>query len=84
MAYSPPGSSVIGFHQQGSWSGLPVLSPGDIPDPGIELMSLASPALSGGFFTIALPGKPLSDWRALRKSERKTGHLEQLEWPEQT
>jgi hypothetical protein len=47
-------------------------------------MSLASPALSGGFFTTALPGKPLSDWRALRKSERKTGHLEQLEWPEQT
>ena len=84
MAYSPPGSSVIRFHQQGSWSGLPVLSPGDIPDPGIELMSLASPALSGGFFTITLPGKPLSDRRALRKSERKAGHLEQLECPEQT
>ena len=52
-----PGSSVIRFHQQGYWSGLPVLSPGDIPDPGVELMSLASPALSGGFFTTALPGK---------------------------
>ena len=62
----------IRFHQQGYWRGLPVLSPGDIPDPGIELMSLASPALSGGFFTTALPRKALSDWRALRKSERIT------------
>ena len=63
---------------------MPVISPGDIPDPGIELLALASPALSGGFFTTTLPGKPLSDQRALRKSERKAGHLEQLECPEQT
>ena len=30
----------------------------DLPDPGIELASLASPALTGGFFTIVPPGKP--------------------------
>ena len=29
--------------------------PGDLPDPGIEP---ESPALAGGFFTTALPGKP--------------------------
>ena len=28
-----------------------------VPQPGIEPMSLASPPLSGGFFTTALPGK---------------------------
>ena len=36
-------------------------SPGDLPDPGIELESLASPALAGGFFTTALPGKRLNE-----------------------
>ena len=39
------------------WSGLPFPTPGDHPDPGIEYLSLASPALAGGFFTIAPPGK---------------------------
>ena len=28
-----------------------ILNPGDLPDPGIEPMSLMSPALAGGFFT---------------------------------
>ena len=32
--------------------------PGDLPDPGIEPVSLSSPALGGGFFTTAPPGKP--------------------------
>ena len=27
--------------------------PGDLPNPGIELESLISPALAGGFFTIS-------------------------------
>ena len=34
-------------------------SPGDLPDPGIDPVSLASPALADGIFTTALPGKPL-------------------------
>ena len=29
------------------WSGLPFPSPGDLPGPGIEPASLASPALQG-------------------------------------
>ena len=48
------------FSRQEYWSGLPCPTPGDLPDPGIKPMSLASPALVGGFFTTALPGKPLS------------------------
>ena len=31
------------------WNGLPFLSPGDLPNPGIEP---ASPALAGGFITV--------------------------------
>ena len=36
--------------RQECWSGLPLPTPGDLPDPGIELVFLASPALAGGFF----------------------------------
>ena len=39
------------FFRQEYWSGLPFPFPGDLPDPGIETMALASPALAGGFFT---------------------------------
>ena len=34
---NPPGSSVHGIFQQEYWSGLPFPSPGDLPDPGINL-----------------------------------------------
>ena len=40
-----------GFSRQESWSGLPCPPPGDLLNPGIEPMSLMSPALAGGFFT---------------------------------
>ena len=40
----------IGFSRQEHWSGLPCPPRGDLPDPGIELMSLRSPALTGRFF----------------------------------
>ena len=39
------------FSRQEYWSGLPCLSPEDLPNPGIESESLTSPALAGGFFT---------------------------------
>ena len=37
------------------WSGLPFLSPGDLPNPGIKSTSLTSPALAGVFFTTSAP-----------------------------
>ena len=38
MDCSPPGSSVsMGFSRQEYWSGLPFPSPGDLPNPEIEL-----------------------------------------------
>ena len=42
----------VGFSGQEYWSGLPFPSSGYLPDTGIELMSLTSSALAGGFFTI--------------------------------
>ena len=47
----------MGFSKQEYWSGLPCPSPGDLPDPGIELLSFASFTLGSGFFTIAIPKK---------------------------
>ena len=47
------------FSRQEYWSGLPFLSPGDLPDPGTEPSSLASPELAGRFFIIVPSGKPL-------------------------
>ena len=41
----------MGFSRQEYWSGLPCLPPGDLPDPGIEPVSLMSPELAGKFFT---------------------------------
>ena len=41
----------MGFSRQEYWSWLPCPPPGDLPDPGIEPVSLMSPALAGGFFT---------------------------------
>ena len=46
----------MGLSKQENWRGLPFPSPGDLPNPGIEL---ASPALAGGWFTTEPPGKPL-------------------------
>ena len=48
------------FSRQEYWSGLPWPPPGDLPDPGIELVFLTSPALGGGFFTTS------ATWEALK------------------
>ena len=53
VAHQPPLS--MGFSKQKYWSGLPLPTPGDLSDPGIEPMS---PVLAGGFFTTEPPGSP--------------------------
>ena len=45
------------FFKQGHWSGLPFLPLGDLPQPGVKLMSLESPALQ-------VDALPLSHWEA--------------------
>ena len=47
----------VGFPRQKYWSGLPCPPSGDLPDPGIESTSLASPDLADGFFTTEPLGK---------------------------
>ena len=47
----------MGFSRQESWNALPFPPPGDLPDPGIEPKSPASPAQAGRFFTSGPLGK---------------------------
>ena len=48
----------MGFSRQGYWSGLPIPSPGDLPDPGIKP---GSPALQADSLLTELPGKLATD-----------------------
>jgi len=45
----------MGFFKQDYWNGFPFPTPGDLLDPGIELMSPVSPALQ----VVSLPTKAL-------------------------
>ena len=57
------------FSRQEYWSGLPIPSPGDLPDPGIKP---TSPALAGRFFTIwARREAPCEAWYYLKKKKKK-------------
>ena len=48
----------MGFPWQEFWSGLPFPSPGDLLNPGIELVS---PALEADALTSEPPGKPKNE-----------------------
>ena len=58
---SLPGSCVHGILQARILEWLACPTPGDLPDPGIELTSLMSPALADGFFTTS------TTWEAPKK-----------------
>ena len=45
----------MGFPRQEYWSRVPLPSPGDLPDLGLQL---ESPVSADGFFTSEPPGKP--------------------------
>ena len=57
-------SLAMEFSRQESLSGLPFISPGDLPDPEIELRS---PALQAGSLPSESPGKPICGIRSMGK-----------------
>ena len=63
LGYSSPGIA-LGFPRQEYWSDLPFSTAGNLPEPGIELASPASPALQANSLPTEPPGKP-------RKYERE-------------
>ena len=48
----------MGFSKQEYWSGLPCPPPGDLPDPGIEPVSPATPALQADSMLLNHRGSP--------------------------
>ena len=60
VAYQPPPS--MGFSRQEYWSGLPFLSPGDRPHPGIEP---GSPTFQADALTSEPPGKPEKNYMTI-------------------
>ena len=61
----------MGFFRHEYWSRLPGSPPRDLPDPGIECASLASPSLAGGFFMTSVPCEATSRPRTRQTSQRK-------------
>ena len=57
MDRTPLASSVHGIFQARILEQVAISTPGDLPEPGIETVSLVSPALAGGFFPTVPLGK---------------------------
>ena len=62
---APQAPLSMGFPRQACWSGVPFPSPGDLPDPGIEL---TSPALQ-------VDSLPLSHQRSMNFALRESGPI---------
>ena len=62
------------FSRQEYWSGLPVPTPGDLPDSGIETASLVCPALQ----VDSLPAEPSGKPQNIIYAERKYLWLRRL------
>ena len=58
MDCSPQDLLSMGFPRQEYCSGLPFPTPGDLPDPSIEPISLASSTLAGGYLPLSHQGNP--------------------------
>ena len=71
----------MGLSRQEYWSGLPCPPSGDLPNPGIEPVSLMSPALAGRFFTTSASWEPPSGsyWRlfSIQNTAYRTHKLRQ-------
>ena len=52
----------MGFSRQEYWSGFPCPPPGDLPNPGIEPVSLAAPALQADSLPLSIREAPCMAW----------------------
>ena len=91
--YSPMNCSLqvplsVGFFQQEHWNGWPFPLPGALPDPGIEPMSPASPALQADSLPLSCWASPMGSGeyqekqgnKGLRKSRNELGILGHRAW----
>ena len=66
----------MGFSRQEYWNGLPFPTPGYLPNPRIELVSLMPSALTGRVFSTAPPGKPLKCSKIFSKKKKERENCE--------
>ena len=62
----------MGFFRQEYWSRLLFPTPGDLPDPGIKLMSSTFPALQVDSLPLSHPGNPSEN---MNNEEDRDGKL---------
>ena len=72
----------VGFSRQEYWSGLLCCPPGDLPDPGIEPLSLSFPALEGRFFTTNSMDIHTTFWITCPELASKPGRLHYMLTPD--
>ena len=78
---SLPGFCPWDFPGKNTGVGLAFPTPGDLPDPEVELASPATPALAGRFFTALPPGKPnAAAAAAAAKSHQSCPTLYNIPW----
>ena len=66
VAYQDPRSKY--------WSKLPCLPPGDLPNPGVQQLSPASPALQADSIPTEPPGKPSFNPKLVSREAMREGH----------
>ena len=66
------------FSRQEYWNGLPFPPPGDLPDPGIELTSPASPALAVDSLPLSHLGSPVCIQIYVIYNRSKQLHIQQI------
>ena len=73
------------FSRQEYWSGLPLPTPENLPDPGVKLVSLASPALQVNSFITTPPCKPgifVTSWAVAHQAPLSMEFPRQEYWSE--
>ena len=68
---------LMGFSRQEYWTGWPCPPPGDLPDPGTEPASPATPELQADFFIFFFTTESLGkeSTENIRQGERRTEHI---------
>ena len=68
MDYTHQAPLPLEFSRQEYWSGVPLPTPGYLPNPAIKTLFLASPALAGWFITTSVTWEAYIQARSLSLS----------------
>ena len=72
-------SLSMGFSRQDYWSGLPYSLPWDLPDPGIKIVSSATPSMQVGSLPLSHQGNLYIQWNS-SKTETESQIQKTNQW----